>query len=105
MLIAARNCSVQGLAAMPELARPRLRCVLDYLVSKAQLDHIFSGVVDHPTNLIVEFAGPNGHFSDFRNGPGKRARYGADVMRVAADWIRLAISSALGVVSCTTESA
>ena len=92
-------------AAMPELARPRLRCVLDYLVSKAQLDHIFSGVVDHPTNLIVEFAGPNGHFSDFRNGPGKRARYGADVMRVAADWIRLAISSALGVVSCTTESA
>ena len=24
---------------------------------------------------------------------------------VAADWIRLAISSALGVVSCTTESA
>jgi hypothetical protein len=92
-------------AAMPELKSPRLRCVLDYLVSKAQLDHIFSGVVDHPTNLIVEFAGPNGHFSDFRNGPGKRARYGADVMRVAADWIRLAISSALGVVSCTTESA
>ncbi len=92
-------------AAMPYLKRKRFRCLLDYLVSKAQIDHIFSGVTDHPSNLIVEFAGPNNHFSDHRNCPGKAARYGADIMQIAADWIRQAIAAALGVVSYSTESA
>ena len=92
-------------AAMPYLKHKRFRCLLDYLVSKAQIDHIFSGVTDHPSNLIVEFAGPNNHFSDHRNCPGKAARYGADIMQIAADWIRQAIAAALGVVSYSTESA
>jgi len=92
-------------AAMPYLKHKRFRCLLDYLVSRAQIDHIFSGVTDHPSNLIVEFAGPNNHFSDHRNCPGKAARYGADIMQIAADWIRQAIAAALGVVSYSTESA
>ena len=92
-------------AAMPYLKEKRFRWVLDYLVSKAQIDHIFSGVTDHVSNLMVEFAGPNGHFSDFTNCPGKAARYGAEVMAVAAEWVRQAIEAALDIVSYSKESA
>ena len=92
-------------AAMPYLKETRFRWVLDYLVSKAQIDHIFSGVTDHVSNLMVEFAGPNGHFSDFTNCPGKAARYGAEVMAVAAEWVRQAIEAALDIVSYSKESA
>ena len=92
-------------AAMPYLKETRFRWVLDYLVSKAQIDHIFSGVTDHVSNLMVEFAGPNGHFSDFTNCPGKAARYGAEAMAVAAEWVRQAIEAALDIVSYSKESA
>lgn len=89
--------------AVPRLREKRFRWCLDYLVAHSDLDHIFSGVIDHPSNLYVEFKGQNQHFSDYRNCPAKAARYGAEVMRVAADWIRLAIETAMGIVSATTD--
>ena len=88
--------------AVPRLREKRFRWCLDYLVAHSDLDHIFSGVIDHPSNLYVEFKGQNQHFSDYRNCPAKAARYGAEVMRVAADWIRLAIANAMEIVSATT---
>ena len=89
--------------AVPRLREKRFRWCLDYLVAHSDLDHIFSGVIDHPSNLYVEFKGQNQHFSDYRNCPAKAARYGAEVMRVAAEWIRLAIETAMGIVSATTD--
>jgi len=88
--------------AVPRLREKRFRWCLDYLVAHSDLDHIFSGVIDHPSNLYVEFKGQNQHFSDYRNCPAKAARYGAEVMRVAAEWIRLAIANAMDIVSATT---
>ena len=86
-------------AAMPELKHQKFRHVLDYLVSKAQIDHIFSGVTDHPSNLYIIFAGHNAHFNDFRNCPAKAARFGDKVMSAAAAWVKKAIANALKAVS------
>ena len=86
-------------AAMPELKHQKFRHVLDYLVSKAQIDHIFSGVTDHPSNLYIIFAGHNAHFNDFRNCPAKAARFGDKVMSAAAAWVRKAVTNALKAVS------
>ena len=86
-------------AAMPELKHQKFRHVLDYLVSKAQIDHIFSGVTDHPSNLYIIFAGHNAHFNDFRNCPAKAARFGDKVMSAAAAWVKKAITNALKAVS------
>ena len=86
-------------AAMPQLEHQKFRHVLDYLVSKAQIDHIFSGVTDHPSNLYIIFAGHNAHFNDFRNCPAKAARFGDKVMSAAAAWVRKAVTNALKAVS------
>lgn len=92
-------------ASLPHLSNTRFRWQLDWLVKNAQIDHIFSGVIDHPANLYLDWSCPNGHFGNFRNCPGKAARYGAGVMAVAAEWVLAAVDAALGVVSHSVESA
>ena len=79
------------LASLPHLrtgANGRYRAVVDWLAKNAQIDHILSTVIDNPVNLILDWSAPNGHHGDFRNCPGKAARFGDDVMdavtRVAA---------------------
>jgi hypothetical protein len=90
-------------ASLPHLSSSKYKWQLDWLVKNAQIDHIFSGVIDHPANLYLDWSCPNGHFGDFRNYPGKAARYGADVMDVAAEWVLAAVDAALGVVTHSNE--
>lgn len=93
---------VNGLKDIINARMPRLReypLIVAALVAEVQYDHIYSNACDAPENLFVDFQGPNGHFSDYRNMPGKAARYTAEVMMPAAAWFQEAIFGESAVAS------